>query len=83
MDFKHYVQSLYMCEVHKQLYMFVNVGALLRLIRENSTIFDVILTSSYDTLYSPHSGGSIAKIISLDDDEEPTHKVFTKSQWSM
>ena len=43
-------------------------------------IFDAILAPSYNTLSSPHSGGSMVKMISLiDDDEEPVRKVFMKS----
>ena len=45
-------------------------------------IFDVMLAPSYNILSAPHSDGSMAKMISLNDDEEPTQKVFTKSQWS-
>ena len=40
-------------------------------------MFDVILAPSYNTPFSTHSGGSMVKMISLDDDEKPIQKVFT------
>jgi hypothetical protein len=45
-------------------------------------IFDAILAPSYNITISPHGGGPIAKMISLDDDEEHIQKVLTKSRWS-
>ena len=37
---------------------------------------------AYNILSLPHSSGSMAKMITLGDDEKPIRKVFTKSQWS-
>ena len=43
-------------------------------------MFNVILAPSYNnTTPSPHGGGSMAKMISLDDGEEDMQKVLTKS----
>ena len=48
--------------------------------KTNVALFDLILAPSYNILSSPHSVGSMAKLISLnDDDEEPLRKVCTKS----
>ena len=47
--------------------------------KTNVALFDLILAPSYNILSSPHSVGSMAKLISLnDDDEEPLRKVCTK-----
>ena len=46
--------------------------------KRGSIIIDVILVPLYNTSSLPHSGGSIVKVISLNNDEEPIHKVFYK-----
>ena len=58
---------IYSCLLVQQRY-FITV-------KRDFAIFDVILASSYNTTSSPHSGGSMTKMISLDDDEGPIQKV--------
>ena len=48
----------------------------------DSTIYNVMLAPLCNTLSSPHNGGSMAKMVSLANNEEPIQKVFTKSGWS-
>ena len=45
-------------------------------------MLNVILTPSYNTT-SPHGGGSMAKMVSFNDDEEHIQKVLKKFWWSM
>lgn len=58
------------------------VVELLHHIQDRLVIFNVTLAPSYNTTSLPHDGGSLTKMISLNDDVERVWKVLTKFRWS-
>ena len=57
--------SMFTCMIHARWFS----SAISSHFERGSAIFGVILPPSYNIISSPHSGGSMAKMISLDDKE--------------
>jgi hypothetical protein len=65
MDLKHWIYFVCLCGLHMHLFMFVGVVHYFITFEKDFAICDVIMAPSFNTLSLPHSGGSMAKMITL------------------